>query len=85
MEGFTLALDFKNQPALFPLLDELDKIVLDHGGRVYLAKDSRLNSTNFAKMYSESFIKFCSVINKYSVNRKFNSKMFHRISQKTNY
>jgi len=85
IDGITLAVDFAYNNKLWEIMDRLDDIVINNGGRVYLAKDSRLNSTNFAKMYSESFIKFCSVINKYSVNRKFNSEMFHRISQKTNY
>lgn len=38
MEGYTLALDFKIEPDLFPLLDRLDAMVLDHGGRLYLTK-----------------------------------------------
>ena len=53
MEGFTLALDFKNQPDLFSLLDELDKIVLDNGGRVYLAKDARIKKKNFESGYAK--------------------------------
>jgi len=43
MKGYTLALDFKNRPSLFPLLDKLDRIVLRYGGRVYLAKDARMS------------------------------------------
>lgn len=51
MEGYTLALDFKIQPRLFPLLDELDRMVLDHGGRLYLAKDSRMDRKTFQAGY----------------------------------
>jgi decaprenylphospho-beta-D-ribofuranose 2-oxidase len=36
MEGFTLALDFPANPKTFALLGELDAIVADHGGRLYL-------------------------------------------------
>ena len=39
MPGWTLALDFKATAANFNLLAELDGIVADHGGRLYLAKD----------------------------------------------
>lgn len=42
MEGYTLALDFKARPGVFALLLKLDRIVADHGGRLYLAKDARM-------------------------------------------
>ncbi|UWQ21551.1 FAD-binding oxidoreductase [Jannaschia sp. W003] len=41
-DGFTLALDFPANAAVLALLDRLDAIVLDHGGRFYLAKDARM-------------------------------------------
>ncbi len=50
-EGYTLALDFRLEPGLFPLLRELDARVLDLGGRVYLAKDVRLEKAAFRRMY----------------------------------
>ncbi len=53
MSGYTLALDFKREASLFPLLDELDALVLDHGGRIYLAKDARMSETVFKKGYPE--------------------------------
>jgi FAD/FMN-containing dehydrogenase len=51
LDGYTLALDFKLTPAVYPLLDELDARVLDLGGRVYLAKDVRLSEASFKRMY----------------------------------
>jgi FAD/FMN-containing dehydrogenase len=42
MEGYTLALDFPVTSATLRLADELDAIVADHGGRLYLAKDARM-------------------------------------------
>jgi FAD/FMN-containing dehydrogenase len=50
-EGYTLALDFKVEPAVFPLLDALDRVVLDHGGRLYLAKDARMSAATFRAGY----------------------------------
>lgn len=50
--GATLALDMPNTgSSLLELLSELDRIVLDHGGRVYLAKDAAMSAETFARMY----------------------------------
>ncbi len=44
MEGYTLALDFPISPKTHALLERLDAITLEHGGRFYLAKDSRMSA-----------------------------------------
>ena len=52
IEGYTLTLDLPvSDPGLFPFLNSLDAIVLKYGGRVYLAKDARLQAESFRAMY----------------------------------
>lgn len=48
MEGYTLSLDFPINTKTLNLLTELDRVTLDHGGRFYLAKDSRMSAETFA-------------------------------------
>jgi decaprenylphospho-beta-D-ribofuranose 2-oxidase len=65
MEGYTLALDLKMRPGLLDFLKELDAIVLEFGGRVYLAKDARMDGDTFRKMYPDvdDFIKVVKQVN----------------------
>jgi FAD/FMN-containing dehydrogenase len=72
MEGYTLALDFKIQPRLFPLLDELDRMVMDNGGRLYLTKDVRMQPATFKKGYPRAD-DFAAVRAGYHLSDKLNS------------
>lgn len=78
MKGYTLALDFKNHPKLFPLLNELDKIVIEYGGKIYLAKDARINENVFKKGYKH-IDKFITYRNQHKMNEKFQSLQSRRL------
>ncbi|SEW47555.1 FAD/FMN-containing dehydrogenase [Chryseobacterium wanjuense] len=68
VEGYTLALDFKVNSKLKKLVDQLDQIVQEFGGRIYLTKDSmsRSSLTNYLKNTQSS--KFVSLQHKRIIN-----------------
>ncbi|MDK6259671.1 FAD-binding oxidoreductase [Corynebacterium frankenforstense] len=51
MPGWNVCVDFPIRPGLNKLLDDLDRQVLEFGGRLYLAKESRTTPEMFHKMY----------------------------------
>lgn len=53
LPGFTLALDFPNGPRVAGLMERLESIACDHGGRTYLAKDSTLTPDRMRRMYPQ--------------------------------
>lgn len=49
--GWNVCVDFQIKPGLGAFLNELDRRVLEFGGRVYTAKDSRTTAEMFHAMY----------------------------------
>ena len=76
--GYTLALDFAITKNLFEFLNELDKVVLDFNGRLYLAKDARMNRKVFEKSYPR-YQEFIKTVKKYNPNGKLKSKLSERL------
>ncbi|WP_288462587.1 FAD-binding oxidoreductase [uncultured Chryseobacterium sp.] len=67
-EGYSLALDFKVNSKLKKLIDQLDDIVEQYNGKIYLTKDSmsRSSLTNYLKNVQSS--KFVSLQHKRILN-----------------
>ncbi|HEU4360151.1 MAG TPA: FAD-binding oxidoreductase [Mycobacterium sp.] len=49
--GWNVCVDFRVKPGLNKFLNELDRRVLEFGGRLYTAKDSRTTAQTFHAMY----------------------------------
>lgn len=78
MAGYTLALDFKVEPRLWPLLDSLDELVAAHGGRLYLAKDARMRPAMLRSGYPR-LEEFLAIRERYGLANKFSSLLSRRL------
>ena len=78
-EGYTLSMDFPVKKGTIEMCSQLDKIVMDYGGRTYLTKDSILDEKTFKQMYSGHWEKWIKIKMKYDPDNKFNSNLGRRI------
>lgn len=79
IRGYSLALDFKIEKGLFELLDELDRVVVDCGGRIYLTKDVRVSKETFEKGYPQ-IDKFRELRAKTGMDKIFGSLQSRRVN-----
>ncbi|MBK8782399.1 MAG: FAD-binding oxidoreductase [Anaerolineales bacterium] len=84
MDGFSLAMDFKVTDArrarLRSLLLECDKIVLDHGGRFYFAKNSETTAETALAFYGQETVdKFKKLKKRCDPNGLLESDLYRRI------
>lgn len=78
-EGYTLALDFPHTgDDLRTFTEQLDRILLRHGGRLYLAKDALMSPDTFRAMYpnADAFIDLKSRIDP---NHRLSSSQARRL------
>jgi FAD/FMN-containing dehydrogenase len=78
MEGYTLALDFRATPEVLACLNELDRLIVDHGGRVALPKDARMSPSTFRACYPR-WEAFEALRSKYGASGKFTSRQSERL------
>ncbi|MEO0574374.1 MAG: FAD-binding oxidoreductase [Pseudomonadota bacterium] len=78
MAGFTLALDFKVSPTAFALINTLDAMLLEAGGRVYLTKDAVMSEATFKTTYPQWQV-FETVREKYGAVGHFASDQSRRL------
>ena len=78
MAGYTLALDFKVSPEVIALVQRLDAMVMDMGGRIYLSKDALMSEATFKATYTQ-WEQFEAVRAKYGAIGKFASQQSKRL------
>jgi len=74
-EGITMTFDFPaKQRRVFPMLDDLDGLVAESGGRVYPAKDARMSAESFDRFFPQwrEFAKH--------VDPRFSSSFWRRVT-----
>ena len=76
--GFTLALDLPRRADTPALFERLERLTLDHGGRIYLAKDALVSAAGFARMYPR-LGEFRRVLETVDPHARFSSDMARRL------
>lgn len=76
--GYTLALDVPERAGSADLFARLERITRDHGGRIYLAKDSALSHEGFAEMYPK-LDRFRAVLETVDPSARLQSDMARRL------
>jgi FAD/FMN-containing dehydrogenase len=77
-EGYTLSLDIPMRPGLLEFLDRIDQMVLSAGGRIYLAKDSRMKAELIPEMHPR-LEEFRSVLHEVDPDGIFQSDLSRRL------
>ena len=76
--GYTLALDLPVTDDVFPLLEEIDRTVVDAGGRLYLAKDARQSRQTFEAGYPQ-LPEFRDLRRSIGADHRFGSRLATRL------
>lgn len=79
LKGYTLALDIPRKPGAEDLFANLEKITLEHGGRIYLAKDACLSPSAFESMYPK-LNKFRAVLDRIDPDCRMKSDLALRLN-----
>lgn len=80
IKGISLAMDFPCTPHLMNVLNHVDELLLDHGGRIYLAKDGGImERSTFMQMYKEQFEEFMETKIHYDPHCRYTSLLSQRL------
>ncbi|MBO6783679.1 MAG: FAD-binding oxidoreductase [Alphaproteobacteria bacterium] len=79
MEGMAYAVDLPRRRGIEELHAVVERIVLDHGGRLYVAKDALMTADAFARMFPR-LERFRKVLAEVDPDRRFQSDMSRRLA-----
>ncbi|MET0284447.1 MAG: FAD-binding oxidoreductase [Polyangiales bacterium] len=77
-EGYTFAIDFPIRDNTVHVLHQLDKLVVEAGGRIYLGKDGYVEADTFRAMYP-AIDTWLAVKQKYDPTNVFTSNLARRV------
>jgi FAD/FMN-containing dehydrogenase len=83
VDGYSLALDYPvrrgQEAALLHLMDELNEVLVGHGGRCYFAKDSSVTANQVGRMFpSEDLARFYQLKERYDPQHLFSTDLYRR-------
>ena len=81
-KGYTLAIDFPVTSRLAAFTAELDKVVLEAGGRLYLGKDAMMSKEGFQAMYPQ-YKEWLRIKARYDPQNRFTSNISRRLGLET--
>jgi decaprenylphospho-beta-D-ribofuranose 2-oxidase len=79
MLGYTLALDFPMTSRTLALMEMLDRIAIEHAGRFYLAKDSRMTADTLRQSDARS-LHFVQMRDEMGLRNTFRSRQAERLA-----
>jgi decaprenylphospho-beta-D-ribofuranose 2-oxidase len=79
LKGYAFAVDLPRRSGVEELHARLEHITLDHGGRLYVAKDALTSAAGFARMFPE-LEQFRAVLRRVDPHGRFGSDMSRRLA-----
>jgi decaprenylphospho-beta-D-ribofuranose 2-oxidase len=80
-DGWTIAIDYPHEKFDHTAIRKFYKLLIDHGGLIYLAKDSTLLDFEFKKMFP-NFNNWHKIVKEIDKNKKFQSMLSERLKLK---
>lgn len=78
MHGMAYAIDLPRRAGIEAVHEDIERLVLDHGGRLYVAKDALMGAESFARMFPD-LDAFREILARVDPEARFQSDMSRRL------